>query len=97
MILLTGFTGNTGGPVLAPYNLAAAGVPFAPVMVRSDKAWARAAALGYPAVHGDLIRRVSLEATFQEGFERAYLVCTPDELHTVEQGATSSTPRAPAA
>jgi uncharacterized protein YbjT (DUF2867 family) len=81
MILLTGFTGNTGGQVAA--QLAAAGVPFK-VMVRSDAARARAEALGYTAVHGDFDRRISLEQALREGFEKAYLVCTPDE-RTVER------------
>jgi uncharacterized protein YbjT (DUF2867 family) len=81
MILVTGFTGNTGGQVAA--QLAAAKIPFK-VMVRSDAAKARADALGYGAIHGDFDRRVSLDTALREGFDTAYLVCTPDE-HTLRR------------
>lgn len=76
MILLTGATGNTGGQVAA--LLKARGVPFV-VMVRSEKARAKLAGLGYETVRGDFDRRDSLDAALARGFTRAYLVCTPDE------------------
>ena len=74
-IILTGVTGNTG-QVIAQ-ELTRRGIPFT-AMVRSEASRSKLAALGIQTIAGDFDDPLSLLRAL-EGFEKAYLVCTPDE------------------
>ena len=75
-IVLTGATGNTG-QVIAE-KLKRRGVPFV-AMARSEKSRAKLAASDIDVVPGDFDDPPSMVGAL-EGAEKAYLVCTPDQL-----------------